>query len=855
YYEDGIPVDEVARGPFESLDNATADTAAVRNVVRAEPLGWVPMLVNTSRTPLPHNATFLPLNFVRPSFNGVVGRLGVSWPAPPASGTMLVPDTFAAAGKVVGDPIVLEHATREYSPNGTLIRMEVRNLSVPIGGFYHDSFSPTGDFSLYNAYLAFSDIPTVRSQLNVSGSEFNGVIEIWLDREALLNPFDLDGSRGRLARETVLLDNALAPHGYSLGYAGSWRGIPLREIPNAIGGATFGLRIFYFVFAIPTLAIAAMLVRVGFDVGLTTRRRELAVLRARGVSIRGIRLHLLVEATILGLLATVLGVGLGFALSRAFHPEMFLGPAAALPAVEFSIAPGTAFVAALFGWLLAAGLSRTPARLAASEDLIASLKSFHPEEAAIPYKPARAFLLAGIGAAGILMLLAWGSLKDSPISPLIFLLGFSTAILAPFAPIFLTIAVGRYLTRGTSRPYRLIARLFRRTVGDLHVLVDRNLVRSSRRSSNTTMIVTFVVGFVVAISTLVGSADAFREQQIRWQVPADIVAGTGGAPPGFFNASHYDAVRAIPGVAAAARVMYASSDRSTISVFDADAYLATVPWVTAADLGGVDPAPLLADLARGDAFAANAAFQKEFGLEAGDSLRFNYVLGTTANVRLSAYVAGIPGMDFSFQPSQVPLAYVALAALPGANVSVSMPGSYLIHLQPGANETAVMEAVGTVLGPWTYVTSQRQAREAAASNPLTAAVYGYLQAQAYVAVLILVVAVGLLVYSAAAERKDEFATIIARGLDARRATRLLTTEGWVVCILGLLIGVAGGVVTAAMFLTLFATVSSIAIPIVVPWTIAIPLAAVLAGTWVAGLLGAFSIRHMDVAQVLKLRGG
>ena len=72
---------------------------------------------------------------------------------------------------------------------------------------------------------------------------------------------------------------------------------------------------------------------------------------------------------------------------------------------------------------------------------------------------------------------------------------------------------------------------------------------------------------------------------------------------------------------------------------------------------------------------------------------------------------------------------------------------------------------------------------------------------------------------------------------------------------GLLIGVTAGVATGAMFLALVATLGTIAIPLVVPWTTAIPLLAVLAGTWVAGLLGAFSIRRMDVAQVLKLRGG
>jgi hypothetical protein len=70
-----------------------------------------------------------------------------------------------------------------------------------------------------------------------------------------------------------------------------------------------------------------------------------------------------------------------------------------------------------------------------------------------------------------------------------------------------------------------------------------------------------------------------------------------------------------------------------------------------------------------------------------------------------------------------------------------------------------------------------------------------------------------------------------------------------------LLGVFGGLVTAAMLLAIVAFMAAAPFPFVVPWQAALPLGAAVAGVWVASFLGAQSIQRMDVARVLKLRGG
>ena len=854
YYEGGLSVDVVAEGRLRDLDAAAGDLRAVRNVQVVEPLGSGFLIINGTRSGLPpkYGVFFAPLQFVRATFDAVAPRQGITWGGPPANGTIVLAQSFADDGVTVGAPIVLERRVPIYDPNGTYLGEDVRDATIPVGGFYR-SAQPIFGFNV--AFLALDNVPWLRGQLNMSEDEIHGFLEAWLDRDALIDPFDLGGSRTRLERQRVLMENALEPHAYFAAFVRSPRGPSLDEIPNAIEAGALGLRLLFLAFAIPTLVIAALLARVGFDVGLATRRRELAVLRARGASVRSIRVHFFVEATVLGLVASLAGLGLALALSRFLQSGFFSGSSGTLPPPGLAVAPGTVYLAVFFGWVLAAGVSRTPARLVASEDLVAALKSFHAGEASIEYRPSKDFLLAGIAAAGFLLLLAWGSIRGAPLGPLTFILGISAAFITPLAPFFLTVALARYMTRGTSRPYRELARLFRRRLGDLHVLVDRNLVRSPRRSANTAMIVTFVVGFVVGVSALAGSADAYRERQLRLAVPSDLVADLNGSPvSGLFNASTRAAVLAVPGVASVVRVVVTYSLRSPVFLFDADAYLNVVPWVTAADLGGVDPSSLLTALSVGDSFAANTPFRERYGLEPGDVLRFDGVLGASASLRLKAYVPVIPGLIGSTR-GEFDAAYMGFSAVPTANLSTADSGRYLISLQPGANETAVIAGVSSVLRGFPTITSQRQAREQEAANPVAGTVFGNLRAQSYMSVLILVVAVGLLVYSAAAERQDEFATMMARGLDARRAARLLTAEGWVVCLLGLGLGVLGGAVTAWTFLAVAGSFTTSQVPFVLPWTTAVPIAAILGGTWVAGLSGAWFLRRIDVPRLLKLRGG
>lgn len=850
WYVDTLPFDAGAWGGQGTLDAAVRDLEAVANVQRAEPTMLILAELNTSKPTGP-----VPIYLVRPTFDGVAERLGVEWSTGPRSGEILVHDSLRTEW-TVGDPVTLRREVPIYDANGTLLGSTNFTSTFTLAGFYSTP-RPERVFPPEATFLSSTDVARLRSDLNMTGFELIAQVLIWLDRGALIDPFDLSGSYERLQRQRILLENAALPHGFIISEVHT-QGTSLFELPRTVDSRTFFLRLFFIAFAVPMIVLAVLLTKVGFEIGLAGRRRELAVLRARGASSRGVLAFLLLGATFVAVLGALLGLGLGIVLSRLFMGAAAAGVAAPIPLGDVNLTTGSVVLGFAFAWMFAVGASWRSSKLAASEDIVGAMKAHHAEEVSIPHRASRDLLLASVAAVGLLLLLASSSVKGSPFSVLTFFLGLSTALLAPAAPILLTVAVARYLTRGTTRVYRSLSRLLRRALGALQPLVEKNLARAPRRASNTAMIVTFAVGFAVAVVIIAASYDAFREQEIlRWS-PSDIVVESRfvGVSDDPFNETRLAAVSAIPGVAAVTPVAVGTSDRGRVVAFEASSYLGAVPWLTASHLGGVDPAALMRTLDGGDVFAANPAFAGRYGVQPGDSVYFRGAFLVDLALRLTVVVPALPGL-YPFTPDDPgELVYVDVSVLPAtANLSFAESWRYLIGLEPGASSQAVASELSDMLAGDVWVRTLEDARSAAAGSPFSVATFRFLEAQIQLAIAMLVVAIGLFVYSAAAERREELATLVARGFGPRTIRKLLMAEGWVVTLLGLAVGAVGGLVTAAAFVALGSLLTPVPVPLVVPAIVVVPLLGAAVGVLAASYLGAASIQGMDVARVLKLRGG
>ena len=127
-------------------------------------------------------------------------------------------------------------------------------------------------------------------------------------------------------------------------------------------------------FALIAVFVSTFIISNTFNILLGQRVRELALLRALGASGRQVRFSSLLESLIVGVMASILGLGGGVLLALGLRSVMgALG--LTLPSIEIIIAPRTIIAALIVGIGVTMLASLTPARRAATVPPVAAMRS------------------------------------------------------------------------------------------------------------------------------------------------------------------------------------------------------------------------------------------------------------------------------------------------------------------------------------------------------------------------------------------------------------------------------------------------------------------------------------------------
>lgn len=130
-------------------------------------------------------------------------------------------------------------------------------------------------------------------------------------------------------------------------------------------------------FAVVALFVSVFTIVNTFSIVVGQRTRELGLLRALGAQARQVLLITTLEALVVGLVATVLGVGGGLALNRGLR-SIFRATGAGLPDGPSPLAPRTVVVAVIVGVGVTVLSSIGPARRAAGTTPMAAIRDIPP---------------------------------------------------------------------------------------------------------------------------------------------------------------------------------------------------------------------------------------------------------------------------------------------------------------------------------------------------------------------------------------------------------------------------------------------------------------------------------------------
>ncbi|MCZ6456395.1 MAG: FtsX-like permease family protein [Actinobacteria bacterium] len=680
--------------------------------------------------------------------------LGFSWRTAGELGPMTIaPDNGRAPtgpGEVVSDVATAERAEFGVGDTVTILTLGPPEQFEVVGLANFGS-----EDNLAGATTAAFELEEARRLFDLEGSyiEISAAAEEGVDAETLAADIDA-ATGGEFDVKTTEAANA----------------DQLSEIGEALGFLNTAL----LAFAAVAVFVGAFIIANTFRIIVAQRTRELALLRAIGATGGQVTRLVVIEALVVAVIASLIGVLGGIALALLLAALMnAIG--FNLPEGPLTIAPRTVIIAMTVGVVVTVVAALLPARKAAKIPLVAAM---HEELARTGRKPLQRRAAAGAvvtaGGVGLLLFGLFGSVANPVllvgIGALVTFLGIS--ILAPLA--------ARPIANTIGWPLPLLFN----TTG---LLAKENTARQPRRTASTASALMIGVALVVFVAIFAASIKSTFKESIFDNFRADLNASSTNFQIGISPAF--------------AEEMAALDEFDTVSslVFDtALVEVATGIGPGAHQVGGVDIIvvdPLLAEevvnldpspgafaaLESADGVVVSSAELEDNGWVVGDTIVMGFpkepetqmeILGSFGNDDFGQYILN---RDFYNTVYDNPFDSLVLATV-----------------APGVDISEARVAADTIAEPFANVQIQNKDELVADLEGQIDALLQLIFALLFLAIIIAILGITNTLALSIIERTREIGLLRAVGMTRRQTRRMVRWEGVIIALFGAVMGTGIG---------------------------------------------------------------
>ncbi|MFN8193244.1 MAG: FtsX-like permease family protein [Nocardioidaceae bacterium] len=438
--------------------------------------------------------------FVIGSDGKLVGGMGApglafSWNDAPGQGGQPVTELVdgrepRASGEVALDSRTAEKAGYDVGDEVELVTGGSQDqLTATLVGVFE--FADGG--TLAGASLTTFDLKTAQDLFLDGRNEFN---DIWVTAEPGVSQEQL-----RDAAAEVLPDHTVALTGQKVA----------DDSAQGIGEALSFLRTFLLVFAGISLFVGAFLIINTFAILVAQRSRELALFRALGASSRQVFSSVIVEAVVVGLLGSTIGLGFGLVLAKLLQ-AMFAALGLDLSGQSLVVTPWTVLAAYGIGIVVTVLAAAIPAWRARRTPPIQVLS----DVVAMPEGSLGRRLLGGLAMAALGVVgMSLGLLADIPKGGWVTVVG---AVAVLLGTSLASPAFGRPLLTASRA-------VFRRLFGAPGTLAGENARRNPRRTAVTASALMIGLSLACAVAILGASGKESAAVAIDETFSGDYVVG------------------------------------------------------------------------------------------------------------------------------------------------------------------------------------------------------------------------------------------------------------------------------------------------------------------------------------------
>ncbi|MEV6308538.1 FtsX-like permease family protein [Streptomyces sp. NPDC051840] len=570
-----------------------------------------------------------------------------------------------------------------------------------------------------------------------------------------------------------------------------------------------------------------------FSMLVAQRTREIGLMRAIGSSRKQVNRSVLVEAVLLGIVGSVLGVAAGIGLAVGLM-KLMGAMGMELSTRDLTIAWTTPVTGLALGIVVTVLAAYVPARRAGKVSPMAALRDAGtPADARSGwFRAVAGMVLTGAGAAGL-----WATTRVDEASEGSLYLGLGVVLtLVGF------IVIGPLLAGVV---VRVLGAVVLRLFGPVGRLAERNALRNPRRTGATGAALMIGLALVACLSVVGSSMVASATEELDKSVGTDFIVQSGSGQLIVPQAA--EAIEKVAGIDYVThyRILDAELTNPDGSVSDRD--------VTAAD--PTYPRDLRRETVAGDlgkAYAENSMsvgtnYAEEHGIEVGDEIAVAFKAGRTAKLK----VAAITSDDTNVDKGSL---YLSTATARKYVTEDRMPQSMLMFASAkDGEEKAAYTAIKDALAAYPQYKVQNQADFKQdlkdQIGQLLNIVYGLLALAIIVAVLGVVNTLALSVV----ERTREIGLMRAIGLSRRQLRRMIRLESVVIALFGALLGLGLGMGWGTSAQKLLALEGLQVLEIPWPTILTVFVASAFVGLF-AALIPAFRAGRMNVLNAIATDG-
>ena len=599
-------------------------------------------------------------------------------------------------------------------------------------------------------------------------------LQAWFDRDGEVTSIDVAAKQGVSPEQLVQRIESVVPQRVQVRTGDAAADETAADINDQIGGF---LKPALLAFAGAALLVGAFIIFNTFTITVAERTREFAMLRTLGATRRQVLGAVALEALVIGVIASLLGLGLGLVFAKG-TAQLFEAVGFGVPTGGLELAPRTIALSLLVGIGVTQLAAIVPARRATRVPPIAALQR-GGEEVPTRHRRWTPWIAGLVALLGVGMLVA-GLFAGGP----------ATSRLATMAGGVILLFIGLALSsRWFVRPLAgAIGWPLERLFDEPGLLARENAMRNPARTATTAAALMVGLGLVVFVAVFANGIKASFDATVTRVVKADLIVRSETMQP--IPAAAADAVAETPEVASSSSVLLdqvkvngkkSSPITDVMNGVDPSTIenLYKIDWVS---VGG---SRVLGEL-RGDNVLVEEQFSKAHEVGVGDSFRIQTPTGGRARL----HVIGI------YNDPQMLQGTIVSQALFSEVSSARDPWLIFAHTLSGVPDDVAKRGLENAVEPFPVAGVESRSEYADAETEVLDQFLYLLYALLGMSVVISLFGIANSLFLSIHERTREFGLLRAVGATRSQVRQMVRYESVITAVIGGLLGIGVGLLFA-----------------------------------------------------------